>query len=269
MRREVVAGVLGSLLALFCFTVSPQAGTHLVAVIPSSSALSFRQPTSDGLTRLCANTTWRPGLWLQCHFNHIVGGLNNARNRLQSCLRLAIDAGAGVILPPIIPRNKEFLAKRYGNESAICIDYFWDVSELVKRVGRTCPQLLVQKCTEPAEKWPAWISRRILAPFREWNTERYSRGGLPEAHRAPPCQQWHGDFQQERACGHHFLRHLPELGLSEQQRLASAAHGLVRAPAVQSRPARRRQSDACGREASRRLHRRAFQVFCVVASVIP
>jgi hypothetical protein len=59
----------------------------------------------NGLTKLCDETEWTEGLWLHCHsrcgVNHtsICGGLNNVRNRVQTCLRLAIDAGMGLIMP--------------------------------------------------------------------------------------------------------------------------------------------------------------------------
>jgi hypothetical protein len=56
------------------------------------------------LRHLCDKTVWTEGLWLQCHNNagpsktSIKGGLSNIRNRLQTCVRLAISAGAGIIV---------------------------------------------------------------------------------------------------------------------------------------------------------------------------
>lgn len=55
-------------------------------------------PDVTNLSKLCSKTTWTEGLWLHCHSfcgennTSICGGLNNARNRVQTCLRLAIDA---------------------------------------------------------------------------------------------------------------------------------------------------------------------------------
>ena len=65
----------------------------------------------DGLLELCSETQWTHGLWLHCH-NHcgenqtsICGGLNNARSRIQTCLRYAIDAGMGIILPSVASKS--------------------------------------------------------------------------------------------------------------------------------------------------------------------
>jgi hypothetical protein len=67
---------------------------------------------AKALRALCDQTQWRDGLWLRCHSTcganqtSMCGGLNNARNRIQTCLRYAIDAGMGVILPSIARRLK-------------------------------------------------------------------------------------------------------------------------------------------------------------------
>lgn len=63
-------------------------------------------PVSEfsSLRHLCDETDWTEGLWLQCHSNvgpsktSMRGGLSNLENRMQTCVRLAIAAGAGVIV---------------------------------------------------------------------------------------------------------------------------------------------------------------------------
>ncbi len=64
----------------------------------------YQTNPSSGLQALCSNTKWTDGLYLHCHNGAgpseaaLRGGLNNARNRLQACTRLAISAGAGIIV---------------------------------------------------------------------------------------------------------------------------------------------------------------------------
>lgn len=60
--------------------------------------------TFPSLRSLCSEAEWTEGLWLQCHNGvgpsetAMRGGLSNLRNRMQTCVRLAISAGAGVIV---------------------------------------------------------------------------------------------------------------------------------------------------------------------------
>jgi hypothetical protein len=56
------------------------------------------------LTELCERTEWTEGLYVHCHNGagpdgtSFRGGLSNVRNRMQTCVRLAISAGAGVVV---------------------------------------------------------------------------------------------------------------------------------------------------------------------------
>jgi hypothetical protein len=72
------------------------------------------RPTSQ-LKYLCDQTEWTPGLWVHCFSfgnldnegkQSVAGGLNNIRSRVQTCLRVAIDAGAGFIVPMVQLRNE-------------------------------------------------------------------------------------------------------------------------------------------------------------------
>lgn len=73
---------------------------------PLSSSEPLSASSFPSLHHLCGETDWTEGLWLQCHNNvgpsqtAMRGGLSNLRNRMQTCVRLAISAGAGVIVIP-------------------------------------------------------------------------------------------------------------------------------------------------------------------------
>ncbi|KAF4626104.1 hypothetical protein G7Y89_g12057 [Cudoniella acicularis] len=105
----------------------------------------------NGLKNLCDRTHWTPGLWLQCHSysglntTAIGGGLNNARNRIQTCVRLAIDAGSGLIIPPIATtRNADNPALLSATPQ--CADQFWNFDHMAEELEEQCPQMKLRYC---------------------------------------------------------------------------------------------------------------------------
>jgi hypothetical protein len=115
--------------------------------IPREEEKAFH-PLKD----LCSKSKWTEGLWLHCHSycgenkTSACGGLNNARNRIQTCLRLAIDAGAGVIIPSVTFRNEDNLANT--NFSTACADRFWNMEHLQESLARSCSQLKLRVCDD-------------------------------------------------------------------------------------------------------------------------
>lgn len=92
--------------------------TFCLSTLPSQAGQGHKDYgdlAETALAELCENTDWVDGLWLYCHSgcgpgkNVTCGGLNNARNRVQSCIRLAISLGAGVVLPPVTARRESQL----------------------------------------------------------------------------------------------------------------------------------------------------------------
>ncbi|KAL2074247.1 hypothetical protein VTL71DRAFT_8025 [Oculimacula yallundae] len=107
----------------------------------------------NGLTPLCRETKWTEGLWLHCHsycgsnMTSVCGGLNNARNRIQTCIRLAIDAGAGLILPSATERDEAHLVKTNGAVK-VCPDVFWNIEYMQASLREQCPQLNLRMCDD-------------------------------------------------------------------------------------------------------------------------
>jgi hypothetical protein len=124
-------------------------------------------PDVTSLSKLCSKTTWTEGLWLHCHSfcgennTSICGGLNNARNRVQTCLRLAIDAGAGIIIPSATTRDEENLLKT--DSKTVCADMFWNMDYLQHAMGGQCPQLEIRMCDDRRG-----IERVIETPRRSY-----------------------------------------------------------------------------------------------------
>ncbi|TVY82666.1 hypothetical protein LSUE1_G002011 [Lachnellula suecica] len=106
----------------------------------------------NGLLDLCKQTNWTEGLWVHCHSNcgekklSVCGGLNNARNRIQTCLRLAIDTGAGIIIPSATARNEENLVQT--DDKTVCPNVFWDMEYLGEAMAEQCPQLKIRVCDD-------------------------------------------------------------------------------------------------------------------------
>jgi hypothetical protein len=104
------------------------------------------------LQQLCSKTTFTPGLWLHCHSfggehrNANNGGLSNARNRYQSCLRLAIDAGMGVIMAPLMQRDNNNVGDTNHNE--VCPETILDVADLAERMAEVCPAMPIRGCND-------------------------------------------------------------------------------------------------------------------------
>ncbi|PQE07193.1 AlteRNAtive oxidase protein [Rutstroemia sp. NJR-2017a BVV2] len=132
--------------------------------------------TAKTLKALCSETNWKEGLWLQCHSwcganeTSICGGLNNARNRIQTCLRLAIDAGSGLILPTVSTQRHFDNPLAFGGAS-VCPDVYWDVDFLEKAVKKECPQLPLRRCGDMQG-----IHDVIQGPRRQYMEPNFNKG---------------------------------------------------------------------------------------------
>lgn len=140
---------------------------------PANDHSWHSETESNELTSLCDRTHWTEGLWLQCHSYSgtnniaIAGGLNNARNRIQTCIRLAIDAGASLILPPIATKRYDDHPLEFSNEEE-CLEGFWDINYLASELSRQCPQLKLKHCGDTTG-----IKTIIPSPQRSYQAEPY------------------------------------------------------------------------------------------------
>ncbi|KAK8059229.1 hypothetical protein PG996_009159 [Apiospora saccharicola] len=115
------------------------------AASPSGLQQQQQENIFPHLANLCRDTPWNPNLTIHCHSGcgadqlSLCGGLAEARNRVQTCLRLAIDAGAGggLIIPPIIAAGTD-------NNQSVCPGRLWDMAGLQQTLGNWCPGLKVR-----------------------------------------------------------------------------------------------------------------------------
>lgn len=107
---------------------------------------------------------------------------DNARNRIQTCVRWAIDAGAGLILPTVTLRGVVPNQLVGGDET--CLDIWWDLDHLDKAIKANCPQLELraacptgQNNTAVAIPPPEEPSIPPLTPAgRQYKDARFSKG---------------------------------------------------------------------------------------------
>jgi hypothetical protein len=106
------------------------------------------KPYEDSLKSLCDATIWQPGLYLNCtNVLNLPGkpegtgnpqGTFNVKNAMQTCVRWAIDAGMGFIIPRIAIRSKTNL--EYFDEWAD-FSFLFDEDNLRQTMSKECPQL--------------------------------------------------------------------------------------------------------------------------------
>ncbi|KFZ12285.1 hypothetical protein V502_07165 [Pseudogymnoascus sp. VKM F-4520 (FW-2644)] len=143
-----------------------------------SPLLSSSEPLSGSefpsLRHLCNETDWTEGLWLQCHNNvgpsktAMRGGLSNLGNRMQTCVRLAISAGAGVIIPTFATRSDSDLLKY---ETEECPESLFDTEHYQQALSVACPQLNVRACKDTKG-----LDTTIDAKFRKYLDPSHSNG---------------------------------------------------------------------------------------------
>ncbi|KAI8964824.1 hypothetical protein F5Y11DRAFT_314518 [Daldinia sp. FL1419] len=97
------------------------------------------------LKRICAETTYVPGLTFLCDNNS--GGPGNIRNYILTCLRYAIDAGASALVLPRIqgrsPANPADLFHEYHD-----FGYMFDEAHFRRAIADACPRIAVYATVE-------------------------------------------------------------------------------------------------------------------------
>lgn len=147
----LLTGYIGTVLILFpSESLLPLVEENLLntRIFPEDKII---KPYKDSLSSLCEQTSWQPGLYLNC--TNIIHrqtrfekqgdnwGTFNIRSELVSCLRWAIDSGMGLIMPRIAYRSDYDLEyfPRWGNFS-----YLFDEAQFRKILNEQCPQLIIK-----------------------------------------------------------------------------------------------------------------------------
>jgi len=106
----------------------------------------FPPVDSPAIKSVCGDTQWNSSIVFTC--DNSVGGIGNIRNSILNCVRYTISAGAALVVPQIIVRDTNDIARiRTGERTSM--DYMFDVPHFVESLRLSCPQLhLYQKAED-------------------------------------------------------------------------------------------------------------------------
>ncbi|RDW63529.1 hypothetical protein BP6252_11074 [Coleophoma cylindrospora] len=173
-RTLLAAAVVSAFIILSLITRLDRMRTSISVIWPAySPALSKQQ--DEELRALCDKADWTPGLWIHCHSGAgpngtaMNGGLNNARNRLQTCLRLAIDTGAGLIIGTTMTRDPKNLVNT--SDLEVCPDTFFNVANMEIQLQQICPRLKLRHCSDLSG-----ITTVLKPPHKPWQAPSFSTG---------------------------------------------------------------------------------------------
>lgn len=98
------------------------------------------------LRQHCEHTAWSPELenvYLQC--GGMYAGMTSIMSEVKVCLKMALEAGTGIVLPTMPLRDstdlKEF--NKENNDAYMAYDKWFDADHLIKGLGRACPQMKI------------------------------------------------------------------------------------------------------------------------------
>eukprot|EP00026_Physarum_polycephalum_P008579 Phypoly_transcript_08667.p1 GENE.Phypoly_transcript_08667~~Phypoly_transcript_08667.p1 ORF type:complete len:389 (+),score=61.64 Phypoly_transcript_08667:179-1345(+) len=117
----------------------------------SLESFDFRRMQEPSLVDLpalrstCNRSEWVPNIFLRCEYRM---GAFNGINKLQVCIRWAIDAGIGLVAPRFLPRNQENLGTMVDGNISESLDYFFDEKSIFKRLHHNCPKMVIANLTE-------------------------------------------------------------------------------------------------------------------------
>ncbi|CAK7270817.1 hypothetical protein SEPCBS57363_004299 [Sporothrix epigloea] len=101
----------------------------------------------DGLSDLCATKKWTPGLLLTC--DAVPGSMTDVKNGILTCMRVAIEIGAEIILPEIMLRStmdlSDITPHDRGPRRGAPLEQFFDRAYLLNTMGQYCPELKIHE----------------------------------------------------------------------------------------------------------------------------
>lgn len=114
------------------------------ALDPFDTELFEIEGPFDGsaLRKHCETIDWRQGLYFDCSTNS--GGIGNMRSFILTCIRHAIDGGAGLVMPTIRKRDDANLANLFTNVD-MPLGYMFDEKFFLQSIADSCPQLVIVK----------------------------------------------------------------------------------------------------------------------------
>ncbi|CZT53146.1 uncharacterized protein RSE6_14600 [Rhynchosporium secalis] len=91
------------------------------------------------------NRRFRPGLVFSCEEQH--GGVGMVRNQILKCVRFAIHAGAGLVIPGMAKRNQKDISD-IETSNTVPLEYLFDREMFVKQLTESCPGMRLYNSVE-------------------------------------------------------------------------------------------------------------------------
>lgn len=112
-----------------------------------AQAFSDKSPAPYDFAALkaqCSRTQWREDdVYLQC--TGMAAGLTSIMSQVKVCLKMAFEAGTGLVLPSMPLRDSDHLKEfNFMNQDAyMTYDEWFDAAHLIDSVARVCPQMRI------------------------------------------------------------------------------------------------------------------------------
>lgn len=122
-------------------SLSPHVQTYFDQVFSASSPPPYDFPA---LREQCERVAWAEDpVYLKC--DGMSAGLTSIMSQVKVCLKFAIDAGTGLVLPSMPLRDSVNLKQFnfYNTSAYMDYDKWFDAEHLVEAVGRACPGLRI------------------------------------------------------------------------------------------------------------------------------
>jgi hypothetical protein len=105
---------------------------------PVPDAFDLAPINSESIKSVCGDTRWNESLVFTC--DESVGGIGNIRNSILNCVRYAISAGAGLVVPSIVLRNSSDISYiRTGVKTDM--SFMFDTQHFIESLRLSCPSM--------------------------------------------------------------------------------------------------------------------------------
>jgi hypothetical protein len=130
---------------------------------------------SGPIKSICGEVQWNESVVFTCDKSY--GGIGNIRNSILNCVRYAISAGAGLVVPNIVLRNSSDLSHLETGRNAD-MSYMFDTEHFLDSIRLSCPGLQIHLSKKDIKDFEKAGNAISLIP--ESLVDRVPITGLPD-----------------------------------------------------------------------------------------
>lgn len=151
----------------------PPAVHNKLAAVLKKDIFHYKPNRINAIYTVCAATKWTNDAIFTC--DNSIGGIGNVRNSILICTRLAISAGASLVMPKIEVRDAHDISQiRTGEKTTM--DYMFDVSHYKASLRLSCPGLKIYDNIEVLPNYDSLHGPKVLQPE---DLQEHTPKGLP------------------------------------------------------------------------------------------